>query len=69
MGTSGLCIFYEEDFPSRRPAGLRTRESGVPSRERAGCAERGENDAASFLSNNNQITATVRIQAAALHEP
>ena len=36
---------------------------------RAGCAERGENDSALFLSKNNQITATVRIQAAALHEP
>ena len=45
------------------------RNRGFFTGERAGCAERGENDSAWFLSKNNQITATVRIQAAALHEP
>jgi hypothetical protein len=32
MGTSVLGIFYEEDFPSRLKAGLRTRKIGVSSR-------------------------------------
>ena len=32
MGTSVLGIFYEEDFPGRRQAGLRTRKIGVSSR-------------------------------------
>ena len=32
MGTSVVGIFYEEDFPGRRQAGLRTREIGGSSR-------------------------------------